>query len=470
MEGGALYTAMYAAFDNYSYYNSDNAALYYDGNKTHNHAVAIVGWDDNYDRSNFNSTPPGNGAWIIKNSWGPDWGDDGYFYMSYYDTYAGYDATAFHNVESTDNYNRIYQYDPLGNTSSMGYSNSDYTAWGANIFTALGSENIAAVSTYALSPNTTFEISIYTNVNTGQPISGVLKTTQLVTMAEEGYQTIALDQPVGIINGQKFSVVIKYITPGNDKPVPIELPIANYSSAASANSNESFMSINGVNYWDDISSANDANVCVKAFAEGEHLAALESIVITAPAAKLSYQIGEELDINGMVITGIYRDGSTKIETITAANITGFDSSKADQNQMLTVTVNGKNANYWVTIKEPDNPVQSGFMAFLGKDRQGNYYEYSAEDLNKAYLAYQINPSLSSAKMYQQLLASQCQMVGLKDQAKGYMDYTAAAKACLRAQLRGEYFDINAYFASSDAKLLEETVSNVKIVDKDGKVW
>lgn len=72
MAGGALYTGMYSgAFDSDNYYNSDNAALYYNGSESVDHDVALVGWDDNYDRNNFNNTPPGNGAWIIRNSWGP---------------------------------------------------------------------------------------------------------------------------------------------------------------------------------------------------------------------------------------------------------------------------------------------------------------------------------------------------------------------------------------------------------------
>jgi len=40
-----------------------------------NHAVLITGWDDDM--------CDGEGAWRVKNSWGTNWGDDGYFWMKY---------------------------------------------------------------------------------------------------------------------------------------------------------------------------------------------------------------------------------------------------------------------------------------------------------------------------------------------------------------------------------------------------
>lgn len=58
---------------------------YYDGDKYADHEITIVGWDDNYSKDNFSVTPPGNGAFLVKNSWDVDWGDSGYFYISYYD-------------------------------------------------------------------------------------------------------------------------------------------------------------------------------------------------------------------------------------------------------------------------------------------------------------------------------------------------------------------------------------------------
>ena len=76
---------------------------------------------------------------------------------------------------------------------------------------------------------------------------------------------------------------------------------------------------------------------------------LQSIAVTTPATKLSYSIGDKLDITGLVITGTYNDGSTKAENITAANISGFNSATAVVDQVLSITVGGKTTTYKVQI-------------------------------------------------------------------------------------------------------------------------
>ncbi|AFA48322.1 lectin like domain-containing protein [Acetobacterium woodii] len=290
MDGGALSMAMHSeGFSNDRYYYNPNAAFYYDGNAATDHDVAIVGWDDNFDRNKFVITPPGDGAWILKNSMGTGGGDGGYFYMSYYDTYAGNEVTAFHNAEATDNYSQIYQYDPLGATTAMGYDDNTNSVYGANIFTATAGENLTAISTYALSPKTTCEISIYTDVNAGQPTSGMLKATKTVTIPQAGYYTIKLDNPILLTEGQRFAVVIKYTTPGNTEPVPVEKSFPSYSSAASANAGESFLSVDDTNDWYDVSAEDDVNVCIKAFTNRQEPVVLPNILYRTHVQNLGWQ-------------------------------------------------------------------------------------------------------------------------------------------------------------------------------------
>ena len=76
---------------------------------------------------------------------------------------------------------------------------------------------------------------------------------------------------------------------------------------------------------------------------------LSSIAITTPATKLTYTVEDPLDITGLVVTGTYSDSSTKLETITTANVTGFNSSEPVTGQVLTITVDGKTATYTINV-------------------------------------------------------------------------------------------------------------------------
>jgi hypothetical protein len=82
-------------------------------------------------------------------------------------------------------------------------------------------------------------------------------------------------------------------------------------------------------------------------------ATLSSISITKPANKLKYTVGDSLDLSGLEVTGHYSDGSSRVETITTANISGFDSSAPAEKQVLTITVGVKTASYEVSIVKSD---------------------------------------------------------------------------------------------------------------------
>ena len=259
---GAVYSLM--TYDD-SYFDPLTNGYYYNGSSDVNHAIDIVGWDDNYSKNNFLNGAPGNGAFIIRNSWGSNWGDNGYFYVSYYDKFLANtdDNVVYMDAEPTGNYNNIYQYDPFGDVGSAGF-NSD-VGWFSNVFTAKGNELLKASSFYVLSPYSSYTLYVYLDPKGSDPVNGVLALSQHGIISTEGYKTVIFDKFIQLLKGHKFSVVIQLITPNYDAPITVEYPILGYSSKATANPGESYVSINGIS-WNDLTSLlNNANVCLKAF-------------------------------------------------------------------------------------------------------------------------------------------------------------------------------------------------------------
>ena len=186
-------------YHNNNAYNAQTFSYYQNTKNNTNHAISLVGWDDNYPASNFLITPPGDGAFILKNSWGTGFGDKGYMYISYYDTSILNTTFAVgYNIENTENYTRNYQTDLGG---GLEYRNNDgkiisYT----NTYEAFTQELISAVGTY-FDPNEDYKIEIYVNDE--------LVHTENGTNDLAGYHTIKLSNEIPITGGDNFTVVMK---------------------------------------------------------------------------------------------------------------------------------------------------------------------------------------------------------------------------------------------------------------------
>ena len=193
---GAL-AVTYCADQVAPYLNAETSAQYNNNTEGADHGVALVGWDDSYSASNFLITPPGDGAWIIKNSWGAMNGDGGYYYISYYDVNF---ATTFFSVgymlENTVEYNMNYQYDIQGlyglNNMSTEYRNN---------FVAVGDDLIAGVGTYFNDTNVEYCVEFYVNES--------LRLVQNGVSPFAGFHTIKLDSYIPIKEGDTFTVKIK---------------------------------------------------------------------------------------------------------------------------------------------------------------------------------------------------------------------------------------------------------------------
>ena len=263
MTYGVVYTDL--RYDSAAYRGSPYFTHYYSGTGDVNHAVGIVGWDDNFDKTRFRTTPPGNGAFICKNSWGTGWGQQGYFYISYYDTRVGIENRVFTAPEPADNYDRVYQYDPLGWTSALGYGSS--TAWFANVFTAETSDSVRAVGLFVQSPGSEVHVQVHRSPDNGPLRSSGPAVSFTTTVDAAGYWTLRLPQPVQLNAGERFSVVVRATCPTTSWPIPVEMPFSGYSSAASAAAGQSYISPDGAAF-DDLTSFAAyarANVCLKAF-------------------------------------------------------------------------------------------------------------------------------------------------------------------------------------------------------------
>jgi C1A family cysteine protease len=205
------------------------------------HGVAVVGWNDDYPASNFNIKPPGNGAWLIRNSWGEQFGNNGYCWMSYYEPSIDPEGYAYNDVDPPSTYDWTYQYDPLGWTHSIGTDSS--TGMVANIFRAVPQgQVIRAVSFYTYSPNTTYTVKIYDAIAAGgqinsenptvNPTGGKLLVTESGAFSWAGYNTHKLQTPVTVSLGKasspvNFSVVVEITDPtGYQYPIAVQDAVA----------------------------------------------------------------------------------------------------------------------------------------------------------------------------------------------------------------------------------------------------
>ncbi|MDD0813795.1 lectin like domain-containing protein [Curvibacter sp. HBC28] len=274
---GAAAVAMYIS-SNSAHWNASTASYYYTAATpaSANHAVTLIGWDDNYPASQFSTRPPGDGAFLLKNQYGSSWGNGGYFYISYYDARLS-NAAVFSPAQSVNNYGRAYMYDPLGSVSAMGYVGST-TAYGANVFTAQATESISAVGLYLPDVNGSYQIDIYTDLSTGSnPVSGTLQTSARTTgsFPYSGLYTVALNSPVQVKAGSKFSVVARITNTTSNYPLGIEKPYAGYSSRATASSGQSFVSFSG-STWTDLASVPayaNTNLTLRAYTQAGSTAA-----------------------------------------------------------------------------------------------------------------------------------------------------------------------------------------------------
>ena len=225
---------------NEKYLNTTNWAHYTNDSQVMTHGVTIVGWDDSYPKENFGQgdeverngkIPPGNGAWLVKNSWGTNkalteivnsdgtktypgksyWGIDGsgYFWISYYDRSLSMAETLkFDNDLAADGEFVVNQYDFMPASHGFYQERSGNVISSANVFTAEYDQQLESLSTRTVDPNTTVTFAVYRLTKDSKtPTDGKLVDTFTNKFPLAGYHRLNISKTIYIHKGERFSVV-----------------------------------------------------------------------------------------------------------------------------------------------------------------------------------------------------------------------------------------------------------------------
>ncbi|NLG04049.1 MAG: hypothetical protein GX567_09515, partial [Clostridia bacterium] len=262
MEYGAAATCYYAP-DTDDCYDDTNAAFYCDWESAINHAVSIIGWDDNFPIENFKEgrRPEQPGAWLIKNSWGTGYGKNGFMWISYEDKTI--DGARVFDAYSREQYDKNYHYD---GTASYQTRRLAANAKTANVFQVSteqkNQEELKAVGVGFHSANVKYQVDIYVNpTEEGDPESGILAASKEYTTSYEGFYTVSLDEPVKLKPGDRFAVVVTNKTSEAieiyvDKTINFDWSgLGNVTYYNATEEGQSFIDLSGNANWYDMESS-----------------------------------------------------------------------------------------------------------------------------------------------------------------------------------------------------------------------
>jgi C1A family cysteine protease/PKD repeat protein len=202
------------------YYNTSDKTFYYDGTSPVDHGVLVIGWDNNLVVNGNLVKPKSKGAWIVKNSWGTTWGDQGYFYVSYEDSRFLSSCSYYpERIEKTA-IDTMFMYDWLGATQSFGFRADSASAVAK--FDAPQKMFINKIGTFVNASGSVIDIDIYKEFS-NDSIPGQLVASSRNNFCKfPGYYTF--DIPA-VVEGSYY-VKVKYKTPGYNYPIPVEAAIS----------------------------------------------------------------------------------------------------------------------------------------------------------------------------------------------------------------------------------------------------
>ncbi len=230
MEHGAVTAGVRAEDKFWSGHKSNLYASYNGDIEIADHEVLLVGWDDEYPATNFRNRPQGDGAFLCRNSWGTGSGQDGFFYLSYFDETFGINNVAAYNVVSADSedfYDNNYQTAGFLTyvTSALEDSENYVTAYSeaqnpyGMLYTVVSDETLRAIGLMALDCYQQYEIEVYLNPEHAE---NSIKLSELkkpmasfkASSISGGFHTFSLESDLSLAAGDEFFILVNPVTSG----------------------------------------------------------------------------------------------------------------------------------------------------------------------------------------------------------------------------------------------------------------
>ena len=256
------------------YYDISNVfqANAYNCNSTsekRDHAITIVGWDDNYSRTNFRegSRPSTDGAYLVLNSYGSENFDHGYIYISYEDFFIESEIYGIQSSSKVD-YDNIYQHDFYGGifqVTAKGMSTGYY-----GVTYQRNTSKIEELNHVGVTLSKYSNIEIYVNpTGTDMDLSKMIKVGESKEKLSPGYHRIKIN-PVELTSNE-FAIVIKQYNQNSDFSFQVESKVNGTSFGNVSSDDRSYFSTDGKN-WEKISGLGvngidmaSSDVCIKGF-------------------------------------------------------------------------------------------------------------------------------------------------------------------------------------------------------------
>ena len=255
---GPVYTSMYSGIPGFGTYDGSYTIDYADC-PAPDHAVLIVGWSNDLPAIAYPASPPGGGVgavpaegWIVKNSWGSTWGDEGYFYITYGSADIGMYSSYMYDWQDYDEAGGIMYYDEGGLSQAAGCGST--TCWGLCKFFPEGDTTVSRVEFWTTDVTTDVNVYLYDDFD-GTNLSNPLWSSLGNSFNEAGYHGVAVDPPLPVTAGDDVIAVVQFTNAVYKFPVPLD---ANGPSEAG----HSYASCDGSS-WEDTVNAFGMDVGIR---------------------------------------------------------------------------------------------------------------------------------------------------------------------------------------------------------------